>query len=507
MASAIQARRPAERLASDALRLQVRRRVGEFSAVALALAGLSVLVALAWYDPRDPSLNTATARAAQNLAGRPGALIADLLLQGFGLMGLLPGATLLAWAWRLGSHRGLANLPLRLAALLAAMPVGAAVLAAIPGPHGAAIEWPTAAGLGGAAGAVAKGDALEAGAQVLGPVGPPLVWALGAILAILLVVLALGLTAGEWRTAGAGLGRIAWGVRVVVGAAAGLTGRAGMAGLRLLARVNGTRPFRGPAADQPEATEDDAPVIPQPRPRPPAAPAAMPPAPPPPDIARPRVLQPAKKPPMAPPRQESLALEGGWRFPSLDLLKSPPARASLGAPSETALQANARLLESVLADYGVQGQIVEIRPGPVVTLYELEPAPGIRSARVIGLADDVARSLSVTAVRIATVSGRNVIGIEVPNAKRETVFLSELLAHRRLAEASRPPRPRPRQGHRRRPDHRRPRPHAAPARRRHHRLGQIGRHQRHDPVDPLPHVARPVPPDPDRPENAGAVRL
>jgi S-DNA-T family DNA segregation ATPase FtsK/SpoIIIE len=92
------------------------------------------------------------------------------------------------------------------------------------------------------------------------------------------------------------------------------------------------------------------------------------------------------------------------------------------------LQANARLLETVLSDYGVQGEIVEIRPGPVVTLYELVPAPGIRSARVIGLADDVARSLSVTAVRIATVPGRNVIGIEVPNSKRETVFLSEILS-------------------------------------------------------------------------------
>jgi S-DNA-T family DNA segregation ATPase FtsK/SpoIIIE len=96
-------------------------------------------------------------------------------------------------------------------------------------------------------------------------------------------------------------------------------------------------------------------------------------------------------------------------------------------PSADALEANARLLETVLADYGVQGAIREIRPGPVVTLYELEPAPGIRSARVIGLADDVARSLSVVAVRIATVPGRNVIGIEVPNAKRETVFLAELL--------------------------------------------------------------------------------
>jgi S-DNA-T family DNA segregation ATPase FtsK/SpoIIIE len=126
-------------------------------------------------------------------------------------------------------------------------------------------------------------------------------------------------------------------------------------------------------------------------------------------------------------RQEALPLEGVWQFPPLSLLKEAPPRAVVGAPSPEALQANARLLESVLSDYGVQGQIVEIRPGPVVTLYELEPAPGIRSARVIGLADDVARSLSVTAVRIATVPGRNVIGIEVPNSKRETVFLSELL--------------------------------------------------------------------------------
>jgi S-DNA-T family DNA segregation ATPase FtsK/SpoIIIE len=117
----------------------------------------------------------------------------------------------------------------------------------------------------------------------------------------------------------------------------------------------------------------------------------------------------------------------GWKLPPISLLKDPPAQHEVGISAE-AMQANARLLETVLSDYGVQGAIVEIRPGPVVTLYELEPAPGIRSARVIGLADDVARSLSVTAVRIATVPGRNVIGIEVPNAKRETVFLRELLS-------------------------------------------------------------------------------
>lgn len=115
-----------------------------------------------------------------------------------------------------------------------------------------------------------------------------------------------------------------------------------------------------------------------------------------------------------------------WQLPSLTLLKPAPPMANSG-PTREVLQANARLLEQVLADYGVQGQIGDIHAGPVVTLYELEPAPGIRSARVIGLADDVARSLSVLSVRIATVPGRNVIGIEVPNAIRETVFLSEVL--------------------------------------------------------------------------------
>ena len=141
-------------------------------------------------------------------------------------------------------------------------------------------------------------------------------------------------------------------------------------------------------------------------------------------LPRLRRAAPAKR---APPKQERLPLPDTlWKLPPLDLLRSPPLRAATG-PSTESLQANARLLETVLGDYGVQGRIVEIRPGPVVTLYELEPAPGIRSARVIGLADDIARSLSVLAVRIATVQGRNVIGIEVPNARRETVFFSELL--------------------------------------------------------------------------------
>ena len=90
------------------------------------------------------------------------------------------------------------------------------------------------------------------------------------------------------------------------------------------------------------------------------------------------------------------------------------------------LEANARMLETVLQDFGVKGEIVEVRTGPVVTLYELEPAPGTKSSRVIGLADDIARSMSAVSVRVAVVPGRNVIGIELPNARREMVFLRQL---------------------------------------------------------------------------------
>ena len=155
------------------------------------------------------------------------------------------------------------------------------------------------------------------------------------------------------------------------------------------------------------------------------------------------------------------------------------------------IEDNATALESVLGDFGVRGEIINARPGPVVTLYELEPAPGIKSSRVIGLADDIARSMSAVSARVAVVSGRNAIGIELPNPTREKVYLRELLDRRRLQRARRQAAALPRQDHRRRTRHRRSRPHAASADRRHHRLRQVGRHQHHDPVAALP-AARPT---------------
>jgi S-DNA-T family DNA segregation ATPase FtsK/SpoIIIE len=114
-------------------------------------------------------------------------------------------------------------------------------------------------------------------------------------------------------------------------------------------------------------------------------------------------------------------------LPPIDLLQSPDPASRTQEQSPEQLRRNAEMLSGVLADFGVRGEILNINPGPVVTLYELEPAPGTKSSRVIGLADDIARSMSAVAVRVAVVPGRNVIGIELPNQRRQTVFMREIL--------------------------------------------------------------------------------
>ena len=143
-------------------------------------------------------------------------------------------------------------------------------------------------------------------------------------------------------------------------------------------------------------------------------------------------------------------------------------------------------------DFGVRGEIINARPGPVVTLYELEPAPGIKSSRVISLADDIARSMSALSARVAVVPGRNAIGIELPNPTRETVYLRELLASHDYAESARAAAAL--RSARRSAASRCIADlgaHAAFAYRRHHRFGQIGGDQHHDPVAALP-AARPT---------------
>ncbi len=148
--------------------------------------------------------------------------------------------------------------------------------------------------------------------------------------------------------------------------------------------------------------------------------------------------------PVAPSRQARAEAEPALQFdtpapvfelPPLSLLEHP-SEVQRYTPSDEALEENARMLENVLEDYGVRGEIVSVRPGPVVTQYELEPAPGLKASRVIGLADDIARSMSALSARVSTVPGRTIIGIELPNVQREKVVLREILSTRDFGDSN-----------------------------------------------------------------------
>ncbi len=178
----------------------------------------------------------------------------------------------------------------------------------------------------------------------------------------------------------------------------------------------------GPARGQPSRGEPARQAVPQrapvrPAPEPEAAPRVVPQA---------AAMKPGRR--VVKEAQPSFLNNAEYEFPPLALLAAPPADRADNELTPDALEANARVLEGVLEDFGVKGSIIHVRPGPVVTLYELEPAPGIKSSRVIGLADDIARSMSAISARVAVIPGKNAIGIELPNSRRITVYLRELLA-------------------------------------------------------------------------------
>ena len=382
----------------------LRDKAFETLGLAMVAISLALLAALLSYHPSDPSLNTATAGPAQNLLGLTGARISDLVLQSLGLAGGLLAPVAAGWGWRLWKGHRLQQPWLRLALLPVGLMAAAVALAAVGAPE----SWPLAAGLGGFAG----GWALQGLADLTRDLGLALNIAAigltagtGAAVALLYVV---GFSGAEWRN----------GARRVLGLAMRARGASAQFG-RIRDIIGGLVSATGRRLSTP--TERIEPVL---------EPAAHP-RPVKPDLVEPKRTKPVpgKK---ATERQRSLKLTRPKEerlLPPLELLDDPPSLsggdAALNAES---LEQNARMLIGVLEDFGVRGEIVKVRPGPVVTLYELEPAPGTKTSRVIGLSDDIARSMSAISVRIATVPGRSVIGIELPNARRETVYLRELLA-------------------------------------------------------------------------------
>ncbi len=390
----------------------LRRRLGEALGLAVLAAAAAFLAALVSYTPTDPSLNSAAGGAAANLMGAPGAYAADLGLQFLGAAAALPALVAAAWGWRILRRRALSLPWLRFALLAAAMVLFAPVFDALPAPDG----WPLRSGLGGVAGVFLAERLVSFLTNINAAAPASTVSAAAAMAGAAALVGALGLSWSDWQNGGRRLtaGGLAFGRGLMRSRAAAAQGVA-----ILRQRIEPTI-GRAPAA----ADDDPGPF--EPIGAPPAAEAPRRPS----GLVAPRARAPKTGKRALAARQGNLDLapSGEYRLPSVELLDAPPAAAPDAPVGRDALEQNARMLETVLEDFGVNGRIVKVRPGPVVTLYELEPAPGTKTSRVIGLADDIARSMSAVSVRVAVIPGRNVIGLELPNARRDTVGLREILA-------------------------------------------------------------------------------
>jgi len=373
---------------------------GMIAGIALILLAVLLVLALVSYRRSDSALNTVAGGPTLNWIGLPGAWASDLLLTLFGPIGggwvpilLVPGIRLVRG--RDSGRWGRAALLTLLAMLLA----GTAITLF---RENTSLALP--AGWGGAIG-ILGANGIEAGIRLIHAPGieTPLrtgLMLLGAGLGLWLWIRAIGLEADER----------AWLAK---------------AGNRLpVIRSRGSandddEPFYDDDEDEAYHAYVDDPDGPLPDREAPYAPSRP--------IIADRQIAPAATRRADTQRQASLDLRDDYVLPALGLLAPVPPNSGQTV-DKASLERNAQLLATVLEDFHVKGRITQVRPGPVVTMYELEPAPGIKASRVIALADDIARNMSALSARVATIPGRTVIGIELPNAKRESVMLSELIS-------------------------------------------------------------------------------
>ncbi len=376
----------------------------KFRGVLQALLAALLLVALISWNPADPSLNAASSAAPTNWLGLNGALFADLFMQSLGL-GAWPAAILLI-AFGLAAAIGdaiqqrLKPTPVKALSATGGVLALSAALSALAAPA----AWPLAAGLGGLWGDAIVG-LIRWMCDGLRLPGAPV------IAGLLFLPLAL------------------WGIGYAVGLRFADIGD-GLAWARGIrhpqppqAKTRRTA-AKAPPRARPVLELDDGPDVLEPSP-PWEAPAPVRGAPEP-KVAAAKAPKPRREADDSQAAFDFVRPSTGFDLPPLSMLTKPAKR--VASVDEDALKQNAKMLEGVLQEFGVRGVIDQIRPGPVVTLYELVPAPGVKHGRVVALSDDIARSMSARACRISVVPGRNAIGIELPNAKRETVYLRDLLA-------------------------------------------------------------------------------
>nr|WP_245004023.1 DNA translocase FtsK [Bradyrhizobium liaoningense] len=420
------------------IREGLARRMRELTGLGLiALSGVASAALMTW-SVQDPSLSHATSRPIRNILGYAGAIGADLAMQILGLGAIMLVLTVAVWGWRMMTHRPFDREALRLGSWILCTVIAAGFASCWP--HGGA--WPLPTGLGGVV-----GDALvRAPAVIFGPAGTIYRMVLGTILFAAMAatfLIACGLGAREHdeelaeiedddkpldedEESDRGSVSLGWLFHALMSTKARLIWLLGAAYRSLVSSGPKTKavafsrqepnlgggggraaPSISPQAEDEDYEDEHEEEVEDEEE----------------EEEEPAARAPKKK---AAPKAASKKSSDKFDLPSVSMLAAPKAgdRQPL---SKAELETNSRSLEGVLQDFGVRGEIVKANPGPVVTLYELEPAPGIKSSRVIGLADDIARSMSALSARVAVVPGRNAIGIELPNAHREKVYLRELL--------------------------------------------------------------------------------
>jgi len=429
----------------DSWRAAIRKRARELAGFVVILFASAFILALTTWSVDDPSLSHAKSGDVRNMLGYPGAIVSDLLMQIFGLGAIALVLTIAIWGWRLMTHRAFDREVLRATSWVLASVFAAGFAACLP----VTAHWPLPSGLGGVAG----DGLLRVPALIAGPITG--LASLGLGLALGVLTLATFVFACGWGAQARPDGpasehfsesdadddsdfiddddrgsiSLGWLAHEALSLKARLLWLIGAGARWLIARrehARATQRFErrepqlelGAGAeaslapdldfDEPDdwdESEDDEEFDSAPAPR----------------ARRARAQKPVRR--------------GNSRFelPPVSVLAAPKA-SERKQHSAAELEENAEQLESVLQDFGVRGEIGTAHPGPVVTLYELEPAPGIKSSRVIGLADDIARSMSAISARVAVVAGRNAIGIELPNENREKVYLRELLVAKEFTD-------------------------------------------------------------------------
>ena len=394
----------------------LRQYLGKSFGLGLITIGTLIILSLISYHPSDPSLNSASGGAVKNIIGIFGSYSSDLLLQLFGSIAILPSILFYAWGWRLLAGKSLGFFWLRSLVAFFTLLLASMTVSQISTPE----DWSLHTGLGGVSGGVLFQQLLlllndlkieDSGIYLV---------LVGAPICIISLIYASGLDRNDWRGV----------LNVVVKSNKYIFKKLNALKDKFFTSNEKQKPRLDPELDSSEniaINRNNETLEVQKS-----------------DVNNTNVMgteknitvvesfsnKPIRNSDTADASQGSLNLTNSatYQLPPLDFLEAPPASGLVATTDKESLKKNAGLLETVMSDFGVKGEIVKVRPGPVVTLYELEPAPGTKTSRVIGLSDDISRSMSALSVRIAVVPGRSVIGIELPNLKKDMVYFREILA-------------------------------------------------------------------------------